>query len=617
VLVWTGWKTETLPWRVWWVGVVVSLHFTHLLLLHLARRTAPDRLVRVATVSAVPAAAGFLLLALRRDLLGELPALLLVGGAIPAAVTVVASLLVGWREVRPRASGWRLAAGWRRTLLVASHLAALGAGLYLGRTSAVGPGVPAAMPSALAHLAPEEIRAQTEADLERLRTVVAGLASLEDRMATLQASARESRLEQGRDYFLPEEDDALRWSFVSYLSYRTALLRLVTTYSGSEAVRDPALSARCFTLACAALVTVHRSSLDLVERWGSSRLERRKLNEAEPSWGLPAGMFDRVLESAISERQAERVGEMGAYFESRRGDWRTAGVWPEEDLRFVEDVVGRSLRATRERGGERQRRWLELLVARVRDDAYRPFYTLQSSLATWIGDTRIVERPPLITPADLAAVRPLLEPGDILLERRSWYASNAFLPGFWPHAALYVGTASDLRGLGLDRDPEVARRLEAFAEPAPDGRPHAVIEAVSEGVVFNSLEHSLAADYAAALRPRLDRAARARAIAVAFRHQGKPYDFEFDFFSADRLVCTELVYRSYRDLLRFDLVRVMGRDTLPAIEVVRTFARELGTPGQQLDLVFFLDGDPVRGCAVKGDEAAFIASAERRREFNE
>jgi hypothetical protein len=176
---------------------------------------------------------------------------------------------------------------------------------------------------------------------------------------------------------------------------------------------------------------------------------------------------------------------------------------------------------------------------------------------------------------------------------------------------------ADLRDLGVDRDPEVARRLDGFAEVAPDGHPHAVIEAVSEGVVFNSLEHSLAADYAAALRPRLDAAARARAIAVAFRHHGKPYDFEFDFFSADRLVCTELVYRSYRDLLRLDLERVMGRDTLPAIEIVRKYARELGTPQQELDLVFFLDGDPVRGRAEERDEAAFIASAERRREFNE
>ena len=36
------------------------------------------------------------------------------------------------------------------------------------------------------------------------------------------------------------------------------------------------------------------------------------------------------------------------------------------------------------------------------------------------------------------------------------------------------------------------------------------------------------------------------AIKQAFRHHHKAYDFEFDFSTADRVVCTELVYRAYQ-----------------------------------------------------------------------
>jgi len=617
LLVWSGWKTQTLPWRAWWIAMVASLLLSHLALLALARRRGRDPLVATAAWTALPAAVGWALLALRRDLLAELHPAVLVLGALPIVVTVVSSLAVAVRAARLGQRQWSLPVAWRRGLLVLSHAAVLLVGLYLGRIAVVRSGAAGDLPSALAHMSGPEIDAQLEADLRQLRSVVAGLEELERDMAVAREQVRVRQLAEGRDYFLPAEDDALRWSFVTFLSYRTALLRQVTTYSGFEAVADELRRARCFLLGYAAAVTHYRSAVDLVEAYGTRPLERRKLNEAEPSWGLPAGMFDQVSSSVSSERQVELAEEMAAHFEHRRAGWRAAGVWPEADFKWLEGHILSSLEAVRRRRVDSHRRWLGLVLDKVRSDAYTPVYAVQSLVAEWIGDVRIVERPPFIGEAEIARIRPRLKPGDILLERRSWYASNAFLPGFWPHAALYVGTLEDLERLGVSGEPEVVRRLEDYRRPAADGHSQTVIEAVGEGVIFSSLEHSLSADYAAVLRPRLSEAEIARAIATAFRHQGKPYDFEFDFFTADRLVCTELVYRSYLDLLHFKLVNVMRRDTLPAIEIVRKYARERGTPGQELDLVLFLDGDPALGRAVEADEQAFIASAERPREFNE
>jgi hypothetical protein len=163
----------------------------------------------------------------------------------------------------------------------------------------------------------------------------------------------------------------------------------------------------------------------------------------------------------------------------------------------------------------------------------------------------------------------------------------------------------------------VVARRELLLGTDHRGHQIAVIEALAEGVIFNSLEESLHADYAAVLRPRLDEPSIARAIVNAFRHQGKPYDFEFDFFTSDKLVCTELIYRAFEDLIHFDLVRVAGRDTLPAMEIVRKFAAERTSPQRELDFVLFLDADPERGVAFLADEDAFVASADRMREFNE
>ena len=55
-------------------------------------------------------------------------------------------------------------------------------------------------------------------------------------------------------------------------------------------------------------------------------------------------------------------------------------------------------------------------------------------------------------------LRTKLKPGDVMLERRTWFLSHAFLPGYWPHSAIYAGTAEDLQRPGLDRDPRVQKR---------------------------------------------------------------------------------------------------------------------------------------------------------------
>lgn len=143
------------------------------------------------------------------------------------------------------------------------------------------------------------------------------------------------------------------------------------------------------------------------------------------------------------------------------------------------------------------------------------------------------------------------------------------------------------------------------------------VEAVSEGVVSASLEHSCGADYVAALRPRLSPLARAKAVERALSFWGRPYDFNFDFVTDDQVVCSELVIKAFEPAdgqgkgLNVPFVEIAGRSAVPPTEFVRAFARELGESERTFDFVYFLDGREKEQKAVVADAKALAATAER------
>ncbi|HPD30298.1 MAG TPA: YiiX/YebB-like N1pC/P60 family cysteine hydrolase [Phycisphaerae bacterium] len=624
VLVWTSWKMHPLIWRVWWLSMIAACHSTHIIWLRMA--APPDRrgLVRVTIACALLTSLLLAVMGLRRHLLADVAPLHIWMTALAAGMATLGSVVLWLRGIHLSAARVppTVKIAW---LLVGQALLVLAA-FYAGRVTAPSPPLFEPLPSLLANLSPAELESQARSDLDRLKIVVAGLDDLIAKGSALQSQLQQRRAADSRQYFTPDEEDQLRRQFMSYLSYRAALLRMVATYAGFQSVRDPALRARCMLLGYAAGTGLFDADRRFVSVYGDDQPARRKLNEADPEAGIPAGMLDRIRESVFSGRNAQALAEMEAYFETHREVWASGQVWPAEDWFWIEKLIDRSAGQIRQSALDRAGARFEQILARVRQDSYTPAYAAQSVVSTWIGDTRLAQWEPLISREQILAIQEQLRPGDILLERRNWFLSNAFLPGFWPHAALYVGATEDLERLGLIRregnrytsdDPMIRDHLTRYLAMAADGQPHTVIESVSEGVIVNSLTESLHADYVAVLRPRLDDAQKARAIARAFAQLGKPYDFEFDFFSADKLVCTELVYRAYEGLIHFELVRVMGRDTLPALEIARKFAKQRGTPDRQLDFVLFLDRVPGEHRSAPSDEEAFCSSIGRPREFNE
>lgn len=463
----------------------------------------------------------------------------------------------------------------------------------------------------LGKLSSGALAAQITADEGALGNVLLSVAELEARAVQVQGEFASGQ----RSYLKQDDNDTVRQLLLTYLNCRAALLRLAWRYQDVAAVRDDALRRRAGLLGHAASVSLYATSLKFVTQFNRSPETVRKFNEAEPLWGIPPDLFNTIQKNLTQSQHRKLLDSALRRHDALQADYARAGfdrATPHSDFLAA---ISRGREAIAKLSPQLRDGAVRAVAAEARDATREAIYQVKSAVSLWVGDTKI--RKPrhgrsLIDAAQLAELRGRLQPGDIVIERRNWFLSNAFLPGYWPHATLYVGTPADLLKLGLDTDPRVAPQWANFIKRDAHGDVHVIIESISEGVVFSSLEESIGGgDSCAVMRPRLAPERIREGIARAFSHVGKPYDFEFDFFSTDKLVCTELVFRAYDGDIQFPLVEVLGRKTMPALEIVRKCCDERGTAGAQLEFVLFLDGDESRGRARFASEREFEATLRR------
>ncbi len=104
------------------------------------------------------------------------------------------------------------------------------------------------------------------------------------------------------------------------------------------------------------------------------------------------------------------------------------------------------------------------------------------------------------------------------------------------------------------------------------------------------MSETLQVDAFAVLRPKLSDAELGTALSRALSHAGKLYDFVFDFSTADRLVCTEVIYRAYHGIgpITFDLAARAGRNCLSAEDFLN---QALETDRFDLVALYGIEGD--------------------------
>jgi hypothetical protein len=422
--------------------------------------------------------------------------------------------------------------------------------------------------------------------------------------------------------------EAIWDAWKALLDYYLALESIRGYYGVFYKIDDRKVSEEYFIAYYASFLAQYRNALEFIALMDEHDAADTILNEPVGEIGLPGRMYAKFKFRFLNVLIASEFAALEVLHKAAKGD-----TFPDIRAQIAEDS-GEIWRIGKGKG--------ELLTVKnaltvVGDAGKRAFFPVQSGVAHWMGDVRVQRGGAfLISREQLQELLPKLEPGDIILQRREWFLSNVGLPGFWTHAALFIGDeekrreffktdeverwiqaqgveSGEFEDLFLKRYPEAYRLSN---EEDKDGDVPRVIESVGKGVVFTSLEHSGSADSMAVLRPRLTPKEKAEALLRAIHYSGRPYDFQFDFMTDAEIVCSELVFKAYEPNegfrgLRLPLKNMLGRMLMPPNEMARIFDEHMGSDSAQFDLVAFLDGFEKGGEAIASSVDEFRKSWRR------
>jgi hypothetical protein len=177
---------------------------------------------------------------------------------------------------------------------------------------------------------------------------------------------------------------------------------------------------------------------------------------------------------------------------------------------------------------------------------FRKMPWLRALIVHLIPEIRFVGRPGRLRGGD--KTRKYLEtkllPFDIIIDRGPPKLSDPLIPGYFKHAAIF---------LGCELAQEIMRTAEANGAPSPlRGHPPVILEATRHGVSLVSLDEFLNADSVVVLRPHnvslVSLEDKNRIVCRAARELGKEYDYAFNLASKQKQFCCKLVYALFPDL---------------------------------------------------------------------
>lgn len=366
--------------------------------------------------------------------------------------------------------------------------------------------------------------------------------------------------------------------FKQALSHRSALYRVDDETDDKARVTE-------IVIAMSAAVTLFENSKEMHQALDNNHLLRNKLNEGYPEFGIPEGFYDSSTVRSNNPEYRKTFNDAVRFFADNKAEIELQISQSSPSIQSLYREVAQSPMIKGLKGGNVFKEIFTLPVKAAGgavDLSGRGLNKIKFTSSKVVGNTMGIVRWRAGKLKDdavmLKNMLAQLQPGDILLEKTPFTLTDKSIPGHFGHAAIYIGTADQLREMNALDLPIVQKNLAKITE----GR--GVVEALRNGVQLNKLQDFMNVDDVAILRPKnLTLADRLEAVELALGNLGKKYDFNFDVNTTDTIVCSELVYIAYPQV-DFVTKNVLGSFAITPDDIA---LRAGATEADPLQLVLF------------------------------
>ncbi len=272
-------------------------------------------------------------------------------------------------------------------------------------------------PSPIANVSDEELRSQIAQDTETLLY-------LDELLTVTNKEIQAQAEERQEEAFNTEKREVVRdlWQRFVEASFELDLMKQrYRTFSQINGFRRPIQHAESFLLAYTAFLSQYTHTLQLNTFVHGNSLLYALLNEEDNKRGIPKNFYHSLKQHLTYPDDLLRLNAGRGYLHIMR----TRLHHHEEMLKRVDgklEIIHVYL-------GSYPKLLVENPLEQLENLAFNAWFPLQRSVALQLSYIRTATRDYLITPKALAQYHDRFVPGDILLQRREWHATNIGIPG--------------------------------------------------------------------------------------------------------------------------------------------------------------------------------------------